>query len=184
MAEDRLFPNGWDSGWPTGAVANIDEGIASADGLNISTNVDDDSVLLDLTATAVVDADTVTAVDIVVRAKYTGGGDNSIGVEWLVGGSVQGSEQSASLTTSYQNLNISDANWDADWTATQLNGSQIRLYARQTGKPTAYSVEVDAIDLVITYTLAPTGRIMSSLVSAGGLAAAGGIAGPGGGLAG
>lgn len=151
MSTDKLLPNGDDGGWPTGSYLNIDEGIASADGSVLSTNVDDDTVVIDLTSTVVADSDVVTALDIVVRVNYTGGGTNSLGVELLVGGSVIGIQQTSSITTSFQNLTFSDVNWDADWTQAQLNGAQVRLQAIQSGKPTAYTVQVDALDVDIVY---------------------------------
>jgi hypothetical protein len=187
MATDTLVPNGDDGGWPTGAFGDIDETIASADGAIMSTTVDDDVVLLDLTSTVVADADTVTNVDIVTRAREGAGsaGNNRIGVVLVIGGVEQGAEQqTANMTTSFANVTHNVAAWNSDWTAAQLNGAQVRMWARQTGKAESATWEVDTVDVVITYTPSSTGRIMSSIVGAGGLVGSGGIAGSGGGLAG
>lgn len=166
MATEILNINGWDSGWPTGSVANVDEAIAGADGALISTTTENDTVLLDLTSTVIADADTVNAVDITVRCREGAGsaGNNDIGVEFLIGGSVQGSQRdTAQLTTSFQNLSVSDVAWDSDWTAAQLNGAQVRLDAKQSGMPSSATWEVDCIDVVIDYTpAAGHGRLLSS----------------------
>jgi hypothetical protein len=37
MATEILNINGWDSGWPTGSVSNVDEATAGADGASVST---------------------------------------------------------------------------------------------------------------------------------------------------
>ena len=48
MATQVNHINGWDSGWPTGSLANIDEAVAGADGFSISTTIDTDVVVLDI----------------------------------------------------------------------------------------------------------------------------------------
>lgn len=160
MAADKLNINGWDAGWPTGSVANVDEPVGSADGALIAATSENDTVLLDLTSTTVVDGDTVTAVDIVVRIREGAGsaGNNRIGVEFLIGGVVQGSRQnSANMSTTFANVSFSDANWDVDWTQAQLDGAQVRLTAVQQGKNESAVWEVDCLDVDIVFTLAPVG---------------------------
>jgi hypothetical protein len=168
MASDKLLPNGDDSGWPTGTFADIDEGIASADGSVMSTTVDDDVLLLDLTATAVADADTVTQVDIVVRAREGAGsaGNNRVGAILVIGGVEQGTEQSsANMTTTFANYTFNVAGWNSDWTQAQLNGAQVRIWARQVGKAESATWEVDAVDVDITYTAAGGDDLSTKYVS-------------------
>jgi len=185
MTVETLFPNGDDGGWPTGGFANIDEGIASADGLTYETSIDNDVTVIDLDDSAIADADTVNSVTVKIRAKDTGsGGKNSLIVDLLIGGVGQGPITSGVLNNAYGTYTFVDAvNWDQDWTAAQLDGMQLEITANQTGKGEAADWQIDAIDVDIDYTAAPSGRIMSSLVGGGGLAGPGGMAGEGGGLA-
>lgn len=158
MANEKLNFNAWDSGWETGAIGDVDEAIASADGNFIATATKNNTALMDLTDSVIVDADIVTAVDIVVRAMTTGSGDDILGVDLLIGGVVQGARQdSASLTGSFVNYNFSDANWDIDWTAVQMDGMQVRIHARQSGMPTATGHRVDCGDIDIVFTPAAGG---------------------------
>ncbi len=60
MATEKLYPNGWDSGWPLGLLSNIDEPLNNPDGQTIATSSSNDDVTLDLDNTAITDLDTVT----------------------------------------------------------------------------------------------------------------------------
>lgn len=180
MAEETLLPNGDNSGWPTGSYLDIDEGIASADANVLSTTTDNDLVIVDLGDSAVVDGDTVTNVTIKIHGRSTGsGGKDSFVVDWLIGGTPQGTAvTTTALTGSHATYTLNDIGWNGDWTASQMDGAQVRVKANQTGRGRAATWEVDAMDVVVTYVGSPTGRLM------GGLTGRGGIAEPGGGLVG
>jgi hypothetical protein len=172
MATDKLNANSTDAatGSWSNTIANVDEAVGSADGLLMATTSENNNITYGLTATIVEDADTVSAVDIVVRAREASGsaGNNRIGVEFVVGGTVQGARQdTANMTTSFQNFSFSDANWDSDWTQAQLNGAQARCYAIQQGKNEAATWEIDCLDVDIVFTEAPTGGISSTIISLG-----------------
>jgi hypothetical protein len=154
MATEILNINGWDSGWPTGAVANVDEAIAAADGSVVECATEGDIVVFDLTNTGLTDADTITQLDITFRARETSAasGDNSIDVEFLVGAAVQGNAQNVVLTTDFQDFSLSTDAWDTDWTQAQLDGAQVRCTSVQTGMPSAGGWQVDCLDVVVTYT--------------------------------
>ena len=160
MATEKLNITGWDAGWVTGSVANVDEAIADADAALISDGNEGAVVILDVTDSVVEDADTVTAVDVVVRIREGAGsnGNNRIGVELLIGGTPQGARvDSANMTTSFANVSFSSVSWDADWTAAQMDGMQIQLTAVQQGKAESAVWEVDCLDVDIVYTPAPVG---------------------------
>ncbi len=160
MAVDKLLPNGDDSGWPTGAFTDIDEGIASADAAVMSTTIDDDVLIVDLTATTITDADTVNSVTVKIHGRSTGsGGKVTFTVDFQIGCVDQGGPQvTADLTGSHATYTLTDAAWDSDWTAAQLNGATLKIQATQTGKPTAATWEVDAIDVEVDYTVPPSGH--------------------------
>lgn len=153
MVAEKLNFNTYDSGWTTGVIGDVDEAIAAADGAAIAATVKNDVAVMGLTASVVVDADTVTAVDVVVRARTTGSADDILGVELRIGGIVQGSRQdSASLTASFVNYTFSDVAWDADWTEAEMDGMDIRLHARQSGMPGTAGHEVDCGDIDVVFT--------------------------------
>lgn len=188
MATDTLVPNSDDSGWDTGSFADVDEGVLTPD--DDATKVVETSrnttMLFGLTSTVVVDADTVTNISVDVRARSDKASSNSnLGIEILIGGVVQGAQQTVTLTTSWAStFGTNDAAWNVDRTAAQLNGMEVQIESVQGGMPTADVWEVSAIDVVITFTEAAAGGIVTSLVGAGGLVNAGGLLGPGGGLVG
>jgi hypothetical protein len=158
MAEtETLNANAEDGGWVggSGSIANIDEAIASADGSVLTCVLNDDVLVLDLTASAVEDADTVTGVDIVVRCFSNGASTkDSFDVELLVGGSPVGAAQSTgNLTGSMADYTLSLAAWDADKTASEMDGLQVRLTHRQTGKAEPVDTHLDCIDVNVTYDL-------------------------------
>jgi hypothetical protein len=169
MAVETLLPNSDDLGWPTGTFADIDEGIASADAAVMSTTIDNDVLVVDLGATAIADADTVNTVTIKVHGRSTGsGGKDSFIIEWLIGGVAQGGAfTTAVLTGSHATYSATDAGWNSDWTQAQLNGAQVQITANQTGKATAATWEIDAIDVDIDYTLATAGSPVGSLALTG-----------------
>lgn len=157
MAAEKLNFNTYDSGWTSGVIGDVDEAVAAADGAIIATTIKNDTALMGLDASVVVDSDTVNTVDVVVRARTNGSGTDSLGVELLVGGIVQGVRQDIVLTGSFQNLTFSDAAWDADWTAAEMDGMEILLHARQAGMPTTAGHEVDCGDIDVDYSPAGAG---------------------------
>lgn len=173
MSEETLVPNGDDSGWPTGTFADLDEGIASADGLVMSTDADGegDVLNLDFTDSGVVDGDTVTNIDIVVRAKIASGPTTSdtLHVDLLFGGVPVGTQQATgTLTDSFQNFTLNDGGvWNGDRTAAEMDGLQVRLTPAQAGMPVTLQWDVDVVDVVITFTPASVGSpvIMAMLQS-------------------
>ncbi len=160
MAEDRLVPNGDDGGWSNSDFSVINEGIAGADGVrsndgDLGTQVAEGGILiLDLTSTVIVDADTVTRIAIDIRAesdKFSTSSD--LTVQLVIGGTPQGVAQAVTLTGTLANtLDVNDvAAWNVDRTAAELNGAQIQIVTTQSGMPTDDAWYVDAIELVITY---------------------------------
>lgn len=193
MAEERLLPNGDDGGWNVGGFADIDEGIGNEDaavyasGTSGTPIVEGATTDIDFASVVdVTDGDTVTRVAFDIRAasdKVAASSDLTI--QLLIGGTPQGIPVAVVLTGSQvDTLDVNDAGWNTDFTAAQLNGAQCRVLTTQTGMPTDDVWEIDVLDLVITYTPAAAGRIMSSLVGSGGLVGPGGMAGSGGGLVG
>ena len=152
MATEKLNFDTYDSGWETGAIADVDEAISGADGAAIGTATKNQVALMGLSASAVVDADTVTGITVVVRARTTGSANDALGVELLIGGVVQGARQdSVSLTASFVNYTFNDVAWDADRTEAEMDGMQIRLHSRQSGMPGATGHEVDCADVDVAF---------------------------------
>ncbi len=170
MATETLFLDGTFSGigW-TGTGTDIDEGITGADGNEISSDSDgeDDAVTLDFADIVdIVDADTVTRIDLEIRARVTTQGDdeNFNGVDLLISSSGLGESltTSGTLTSSHANYSLNGALWNTDFTVTQLNTLQVVLSPNQSGMPTANVWHIDTAEVVITYDLAPTGEPLSS----------------------
>jgi len=154
VATEKLNINGDDNGWPTGDFTDVDEAVASADGAVMATTTENDLIIFDLDASVIEDADTVTAVDMVIRGREGAGaaGTNSFRVTLLIGGAGQGAVNSATLTTSFQNLSLSAAGWDVDWTAAQMDGMQVQVEARQVGMAASGIWEIDCLDVDIVFT--------------------------------
>ena len=141
---------------PNGAITDIDEPVASADGNSYGTTTENDTADFGLTNPALIgDADTVNSVTITIRAQKGGtAGNERWQVDLLIGGVVQGSQQSTgNLTTSFANYTgINDAGWNSDWTQAQLNGMQIRLTAIQAGMGGTQVTDLDCIDVDVDFT--------------------------------
>lgn len=171
MAEVFLVPNGDDAGWDAGGWADVDDGgIApsspgsgptDADYLEQTTGGEGVTIDLDLSAHGITDADTITAVDVYVRAYNNGGtGNDNVLVDWLIGGTPQGTQyNTGTLTGSPANYVASGSTqaWNADYTASQLDGAQVRLTSAQSGMPTELQTRVTEVEVRITYTPASTG---------------------------
>lgn len=162
MAEVTILPNGITKnlGWATNGLAEIDEGIAGADGSLMSTDSDGEgeNFTLDFASPGLVDGDTITRVDVIVRHQTGGASASSIfRAQLLIGGTPQGVDQDTPNRTSLTNDTLNDTGWNTDWTASQLDGMQALFTAIQGGMPTAEQWDVDAIEIKITYTPASAG---------------------------
>jgi len=141
-----------------GEIADIAEAIADADGFTIFTIVDNDTVDLGLDDSVVEDADTVNTVTIKVHARSISGGKDQLAVDLLIGGVVQGTQQNTgNLTGSFVTYTLTDAGWDSDWTAAELDGMEARFTAETTGMPHTPDTDIDCIDVDIDYTAAGGG---------------------------
>ena len=176
MSNDVLLPSGDDNGWPTNNWDDTNNTIAAASGTALETTTDNDVVVIDLTDTVVVDADTVNSVTVRIRCKDTSAGTkNSLIVDLFIGGAGQGPVTSAVLVSSYETRTYNDIiNWDQDWTAAQLNGMQLEITANQTGKGESATWHIDEIEVDVDYTLASTGNPKGPL----GLPLQGALGGP------
>lgn len=147
MAEERIPVNTYDGGWEAGAVGDIDELVADADGNAITTTTKSDQCILTFDVQTVVDGDTVTAVDFVMRAQESSSaGNNTIDFTF------DGTTVSVPMLVGYTNFTVSDPAWDGvDYTVAQLEGN-VTIDARQSGMPAANTWSIDCVDMIITYT--------------------------------
>jgi len=153
MATEVLYPNGDDNGWPTGDWTDIDESIASADGAVMSTSTEPDTVIIDLDDSAITDADTVNTVTVDIRARSTGsGGRDRLVVDVDVGGGGLGSVNGDNMTGSFATYTFTNAAWDLDHTAAQMDAMQLIITSSQSGMAASADWEIDAIDVTIDYT--------------------------------
>jgi hypothetical protein len=156
MAQVTIQPNSINqtSGFATGAVTDIDEGVSSADGNFVSTTADGEGEVLvvDFASPGLSDSDTITQVDIVVRHQVNVDSDSVLDVDLLIGGTAQGATQTTANRLTIGNDTLNDTGWNSDWTSTQLDGLQVQLTAAQGGMPTADQWDLDAIEVTITYT--------------------------------
>jgi len=145
---------GWNGNWPNGLLTNVDEQVAFADGSTVSTNTSGHLVVFNLTSSAITTPDTITNVDMTIRAMVDialgGGGAGSFDVTLLVGGVGQGTVNVA-LTGAMANVPASHAGWDQDWTAAQLSGMQVGIVSRQDA-PVINEWFIDCIDVDILFT--------------------------------
>lgn len=150
MATEKLNISGWDAGWPTGFVTNVDESIANADGQTVSTQGVSDVVVFDLSASALLNSDNITNVDITLRASVVDffGGTGSLSVELLIGGVSKGSSSTPLLSSILTNHILTNPGWDQDWTAAELEDMQVRVTT--VGDVTAWII--DCLDVDITFT--------------------------------
>ena len=164
MTIETLFPSGDNNGWPTGDWPNIDESIASADGLTLETSIDDDVVIIDLDNSVITDGNIVNTVIVKIRAKDTGaGGLNSLAVDVNVGGGGLGEIVGSVLNNGYATYTFINALWNLNHTAAQIDAMQLIIRANQTGSIVATNWIIDAIDVDINYTI----RRRSFLVNIG-----------------
>lgn len=155
MATETLNANGVASaGSWTVTITDIDEAIADADGNSASTTTDDDVLDLDLDASAVKDDDTVTAIALVARLKRTGtDGTDLVLIELLINGSPVEGANSLALTESFLNYTITGGALGNDRSASDMDGAQIRLTSVTQGMPHSPNIQVDCVDVIVTYDL-------------------------------
>ena len=150
---ETLVPNGDDSGWPSGTYADIDEGVPGDEVASMSTTIDDDLLILDLSASEVVDGDTVTDITINISALTTGSsGKDTLVVDLLIGGTGLGIFTTGNLTGSYATYACTNVLWNVDRTASEMAGAQVSIKANQIGKVTAATWDIDSVDVVVTFT--------------------------------
>jgi len=167
LATEFLVPNGDDGGWDAGGWADVDNGgiAPSSPGggptdsalVTISgTSKEGITMDFDLTPSAVVDGDTVTEVDVHIRAQNNGGGgSDEVAVDLLIGGIPVGSQYlTGTLTGSFANYtaNGTTQSWTVDWSEAQMDGMQVRITSSQAGMPAALATEVSEIEVVVSYT--------------------------------
>ncbi len=162
MAEESLLPNGDDAGWTTGGWDDINELVSAAndsDFIQTATDGEGEVIDLDLVDSALADADTITSVEVNLRAiRDTAGVGGFLTVALLIGGASQGNAVTTALTESFADyLLLNNVGWDSDWTAAELDGMQIRVTASQSGKAVPVQMSVSALDVLITYTPASAG---------------------------
>ena len=159
MAEETLLPSA-DSvnNWDAGTFADVNQGVDTPnDGLTMSdTSNEGEIVTFDMDDSALADGDTITNVTIRTRAQRGSNNGDSLGLDLLIGGSVQGSQVNRTLTTGLDDVNSNDVGWNVDWTAAQLDSLQVRLTTRQTGMPGVVDITVSEVEVLITYTAGST----------------------------
>lgn len=145
------FPNGDDSGWPTGDFTDL---LVALDGNFMETTIDDDVVVLDLESIDIKDLDTVSEVRVITSARdLAAGGDNTISIDIDVGGGPLGFTLGNDLTDTFLNSVHLNVLWNIDFTAQQLDDMQVIMQANQQGMPNSATWQVDALVAVIVYTI-------------------------------
>ena len=138
------------SPWPSGFISNVDEPVALADGQVISTTLSNDVTYISFDdPPSLSDLDTVQTVEIIIRCRDTAG-TGYIEVQPQIGGSLRTLQNTGTLTSSFQNILLTDASWNADWTVAQLSSASNQFYLAITSRGTIGTVEIDAIDVRIS----------------------------------
>lgn len=169
MATETLLPNGdAANNWDAGTFADVNQGVDTPDdGLTMSdASNEGELVTFNMDDSAIGDADTVTNVTIRTRALRGSNSGDSLGLDLLIGGSVQGSQVNRALTTGFDDVDSNDAGWNSDWSASQLDGLQARMTTLQTGMPGVVDITVSELEVVITYTPESTGPELSAYTPA------------------
>lgn len=155
MTIEVLVPDSDDSGWTGGGTfADIDNGISTPSGVALVASVSggEETVLLGIVDSVVVDGDTVATVTLKARARTTSAQNDSLRVQLRIGGTLQGSAVDITLGGSYATLSFNDVDWNSDWTAAELDGMTWDITSRQAGMPGNRGHEVDEIEVEIDYT--------------------------------
>ncbi len=150
MATEKLHISGWDSGWETGILTNVDEYIASADGQTVSTTIVDNIVIFDIENTSILDTDVVSEVLVTIRTRSDNASSGQLHVNLLENGFPKGLATTAGLTTSFTNEILTNTGWDQDFSQSQLNSLQVRVESKMSGGPA--TLFIDCIDVDITFT--------------------------------
>lgn len=161
MATEYLVPNGNDGGWDVSDHTKINNGGVApgssgspGDTSAVSETTDPVVLNLDLTDSAITDADTVEDVEVFVRARTTGAGTDNFLVDLIVGGTAQGTQYaSPTLGATFVDYTATGG-WTTDFSAAQLDGMQVRLTTGQAGKSAVHGIEVSEVEVRITYTAA------------------------------
>lgn len=167
MATELLLPNG-DSvnNWDAGTFDDVNQGVDTPNDSLLMTDgsLEGEIVTFDMDDSALTDGDTITLVQIGTRAQRGSNSGDSLGVDLLIGGVVQGSQVGRTLGTSLNNSDANDAGWNSDWTAAQLDGLQVRLTTLQTGMPGVVDITVSEVEVVITYTPASADALQAQIM--------------------
>jgi hypothetical protein len=165
MATETLNVSGvaTKNGW-TGTDADVFEALSGADGnLLINRQNEGDALLLNIDDSAVVDGDTVTSITINMRCARGSNANDSVTAQLYIGGVAQGvaqdfdSQGGALADTTLSNSGaLTHTAWDVDRTAAEMDGMQVELVPTQGGMPGTVVIDFDCLDVVVTYTEAPT----------------------------
>ncbi len=176
MAIETLVPNGDDAGWASGGWDDINEGVPGDDDTTkVTETAKTQTIIFDLVNSALEDGDTINSVTIDARLRCDlASADSVFRFDLLIGGTPQGLTDQVPTSSWATYTGITNAAWDVDWTAAQLDGMQVSVISRQTGMPTTDLWEITALDIVIDYTPAATGQLHSHHKNLNGL----GVGGP------
>jgi len=136
----------------------VDEGVDTpndSDYIYSVTEADSEILIIDGT-TGIVDADTVTDVSIRVRAaKLTDANIDRLGVTLWVDGTGL-TQVVTTMTDTITDYTINHTSWNSDWTASEIAALKVGLESIQAGMPAAFEIRVYEVEVVVTYTPAPT----------------------------
>jgi len=167
MATEVLLPNA-DSvnNWDAGTFADVNQGVDTPNDSLLMTDGSNEGeiVTFDMDDSALADADTITNVTIRTRAERGANDNDSLGIDLLIGGSVQGSQVDRTLPATFDDVDSNDVGWNSDWTASQLDGLQVRLTTLQAAMPAVVDITVSEVEVVITYTPAAGDTLQSQVM--------------------
>lgn len=157
---------------PTGTVSEFWLGTGQNHSLVDETTGSHDSATTEITSSTAnqvdrysfadgefVDGDTITQIDVKIAAWRNGGTAlTNIAIDIFIGGASQNRVQNpTNLSGSYVVYTLNDANWNQDFSASQMNGIEVELDSWQTGKAIPFTLHVTAIEIFVTYTEAAGG---------------------------
>jgi len=166
MAIETLLANGYDNGWTSGALDDIDNGVDTPDGNSIVANTtqNGETALIDFANTAITDADTVNTVTVRIRELTAGSGNDRNRVNLLVSSVGQGQTDGALLGASFNDASYTNGGWDSDWTAAEIDSIQVTVLNRQTGMGATPGHTIDEIELEIDFTPAAADPLMGQVM--------------------
>ncbi|MFQ5838864.1 MAG: hypothetical protein ACE5HJ_08830, partial [Thermoplasmata archaeon] len=142
---------------PTPLWQRVDENVDSPDGATISASSKNEVAKLGQTDSPV-DVDTVTAVNLRVRANSSAGSAHQLQVE-LRSSDEATTYASFQPTMSTTMTTYSSGDITVSMTKAQIDDAILRIQTIDTGQPNAGTWEVDALNNDITYTAAPCAAI-------------------------